>query len=168
MQFPVVPITFFVDADHKILGYFHDWMKKIINWDRTGGPSGTSNGMRPFEVAYKSDYQGTVTISVLSRFNGREAYQYTLAGAYPVSVGAVTTAWDSDDLMMVPVGFTFDVLKVSGVGTPTVTGNSSGANSLLTYFSQLNTTIQAFKTFDQPNEIQSLVNQSAAVLDGIF
>jgi len=168
MQFPVLPITFMVDKDHRIMSFFHDWTRKIVNYDRTGGPSGAANGLRPFEINYKSDYQGALRVTLFSRFNGSDSYIYEFSGAYPISVGNITTAWDSEELLLLPVGFSYDVVKLSSLSRPTVTGIGGGANSLLTYFSQLNTSIQALRDLDATREIQGLVNQSASLLDQIF
>ena len=168
MQFPVLPVTFLVDKDHKIMTFFHDWSRKIVNYDRSGGPTGAANGLRPFEINYKSDYQGSLRVTLFSRFNGSNSYVYEFFGAYPISIGSIATAWESDELLFLPVGFSYDIVKITSLSTPKVTGIDGGANSLLTYFSQLNTSVQALRNFDPSVEIQGLVNQSASLLDQIF
>lgn len=168
MQFPILPVTFLVDKDHKIMSFFHDWTRKIVNYDRTSGPGGAANGLRPFEINYKSDYQGSLKITLFSRFSGSDSYIYEFSGAYPVNVGSISTAWDSEELLFLPVGFSYDVVKLSSLSRPKVTGIGGGSNSLLTYFSQLNTSVQALRDFDADREIQGLVNQSAALIDQIF
>jgi hypothetical protein len=70
--------------------------------------------------------------------------------------------------LLLPVGFSYDVVKLSSLSRPKVTGIGGGSNSLLTYFSQLNTSVQALRDFDADREIQGLVNQSAALIDQIF
>lgn len=168
LQYPILPITFFVDKDHKILRFFHEWIRQIVNYDRSEGPLGSVNGLRPFEIGYKSDYQGAIKVTVFSRYNGGDTYVYEFSGAYPINMGTVSMSWDSEGIMSLPVGFTYDVVNITSLPTPLVTGSGGGANSLLTYLSQLNTSIEVFRSIDLPRDVRGLVNQSAAILDDIF
>ena len=165
--FPIIPATFLVDKNHSMLGFFHRWSQLVSNYDRSAGPLGSAFGMTPFEINYKSEYQGTMSIVVFNRQAGT-TYVYELGGVFPQNVGSVDMAWDSENLMLLPVGFAFDTIRVSGAVGPTITGDRGGANSLLTYFSSLNSYVKAFQSIRRPSDVQNLVNQTAAVIDNIF
>ena len=170
MEYPILPVTFFVDSNHNMLKFFHRWIQKIVNYDRSGGPYGTlaDTGALPFEIGYKADYQSTIEIIVFPRHQDKKSYIYTFSNAYPINVGNISTSWSDEGLMNLSVGFAYDTLKVSGVDTPKMLTGSNSANSLLTYFSTLNTVVQSFRDIDSPLDVQNAINQSSRVLDRIF
>lgn len=169
MEYPVLPVTFFVDSNHHILKFFHRWTQKIVNYDRTGGPLAVSGGdLLPFEIGYKGDYQGAIEIIVFPRYQGKQSYTYKFAGAYPINVGNISTSWGEEGLMDLSVGFAYDKFSVSSLDTPKMLTGDSNANSLLTYFSSLNTVVQSFRDINNPLDVQNAINQSSRVLDRIF
>lgn len=164
MQYPIVPATFMIDSGYSILKFFHRWQQSVINYDRTS--TFGVGGQLPFQIGYKSEYAGTMTIACLPK-GGGGSYVYEFGGVFPIQVGSVDMAWSEEGFMQLAVGFAFDVIRVSGARAPDAFGDRSGANSLLTYFSQANTYIQAFKTLNRPNEVQNLINQTANILNGL-
>jgi hypothetical protein len=87
-----------------------------------------------------------------------------MSGAYPVQVGNITEAWESSgELITLPVGFTYDELKVSGAKTGNVIEGAGGANGLLSYLSSINTFTQAIRGLKRPRNIQDAINQVSNV-----
>jgi hypothetical protein len=164
MNFPILPATFMMDSEFGVMKFFHRWAQAIVNYDRSEGVRGVVNNQLPFEMGYKKEYQTTMTITVYS-FGGGNAknsiYKYTFSGVYPVNIGNVSEAWESNsEIMILPVGFTYDTMKVSGAKTPVVQGiNGLGSNGLLSWFSSVNTVAQAIKGISRPRNIQDAINQ---------
>ena len=164
MAFPVLPTVFMVDSNFAVLKFFHRWMQKIINYDTSAGPISAVDGQLPFEMGYKSDYATTIEVIVYSFQSESITYKYTMSGAYPVQVGNITEAWESSgELITLPVGFTYDELKVSGAKTGSVIEGAGGANGLLSYLSSINTFTQAIRGLKRPRNIQDAINQVSNV-----
>ena len=168
MQYPVVPVTFFVDSNHNIMKFFHRWIQRIVNYDRSGITPVEAGAQNPFELNYKSDYEASMRVTIFPRYQEKLPYIYEFSGVYPVSVGAVTTSMSNEGLILLPVGFTYDSIKVSGGEALNTLSLANRANSLLTYFSSLNTVVQSFRDIDSPLDVQQAINQSSRILDTIF
>jgi hypothetical protein len=114
MNFPILPVVFNVDEGMRLVKYFHRWSQTIINYDKGGGSYGNMNGQLPFEMSYKQDYATTVFCDVFDKA-GNIVYTYEFGEAYPVNVGNVEVAWaNNDEVLTLAVGFTYDVMKLSG------------------------------------------------------
>jgi hypothetical protein len=87
-----------------------------------------------------------------------------MSGAYPIQVGNITEAWEqAGEIMTLPVGFTYDELKVTGAKTGNVISGGSGSNGLLSYLSSINTFTQAIRGLKRPRSIQDAINQVSNV-----
>jgi hypothetical protein len=118
MNFPVLPAVFNVDKEMSIVKYFQRWTQLIINYDRSSGNYGNVGGALPFEMGYKQDYATVIMVDVMND-EGGTVCTYEFSGAYPINVGTIEAAWaNNDELLTMSVGFTFDVLKVSGSKSP--------------------------------------------------
>jgi len=160
MAFPVLPTVFMVDSNFAVLKFFHRWMQKIVNYDTSAGPISAVDGLLPFEMGYKSDYATTIEIIVYSFQSESITYTYKMDGAYPIQVGNITEAWEAQgEIMTLPIGFTYDSLKVTGAKTGNVLDGASGANGLLSYLSTINTFAQAIRGLKRPRGIQDAINQ---------
>lgn len=159
MLFPILPTVFMVDSNFEIMKFFHRWMQLQINYDTSGGPMSAVDGQLPYELGYKSDYASTVEVVVYSYASESITYTYTMSGAYPVQVGNVTESWGSTEIMTLPVGFTYDEIKVTGADTGSVIDGRGGVNGLLSYLSTINTFTQAIKGLKRPRSIQDAINQ---------
>jgi hypothetical protein len=160
IQFPILPTVFMVDSNFAILKFFHRWMQKIVNYDTSSGPISEVDGMLPHEMGYKIDYATTIEIIVYSFQSESITYTYKMSGAYPIQVGNITEAWESQgEIMTLPVGFTYDELQVTGAKSGNVVGGLSGGNGLLSYLSSINTFTQAIRGLRRPRGIQDAINQ---------
>jgi hypothetical protein len=164
MNFPILPAIFMMDSEFGVMKFFHRWTQAIINYDTSSGNRGVVNNQLPFEMGYKKEYETTMKITVYSYGGGggkNNVYEYTFGGVYPVNVGNVAEDWESSaDIMVLPVGFTYDTMKVTGAKSPVVQGlEGLGANGLLSWFSSINTVAQAIKGISRPRNIQDAINQ---------
>ena len=163
-ELPLLPTVFMVDSNFAVMKFFHRWMQKVINYDTSAGPISEVDGALPFEMGYKRDYATTIEIIVYSFQSESITYTYKMSGAYPIQVGNITEAWEANgEIMTLPVGFTYDELKVSGAKTGNVISGASGANGLLSYLSSINTFTQAIRGLKRPRSIQDAINQVSNV-----
>lgn len=117
-QYKIIPVEFIVDKDLQIRSFFENWMQRIVNYDSPSAYASIGGGQLPYEIAYKSDYVGTVDIRVWP--NGMSTGQdgdpplvYQLQNAYPVNMGNVGLNWNNTDkAMILPIGFTYDTIKM--------------------------------------------------------
>jgi len=173
MSFPVVPAIFMVDSDFGVMKFFHRWMQAIVNYDRSGGNFGSVNNALPFEMGYKSEYATTMDVAVFSQNTKKVEYVYTFSGLYPINTGNVSPAWENaGEVLTLPVGFTYDELKVTGSQGGRVQSDKPGSSTgrLLRWFSTINQTVNALESFRQPDNIQDAVNniQSANTIFNSF
>lgn len=181
MNFPIMPTVFMVDSEFGVMKFFHRWTQAIINYDRSEGVRGVVNNQLPFEMGYKKEYETTMKVTVYSFGdpNGKKdsVYEYVFSGVYPVNVGNVAEDWEShSDVMVLPVGFTYDTMKVTGAKNPKIVSGPTGvdgnfmdgarprsSNGLLSWFSSINGTAQAIKGISKPRNIQDAINQITTV-----
>lgn len=121
-QYKIIPMQFIVDGDLKIREFFENWMQYIVNYGDSGNYSTLNSDQFPYEVAYKNEYVGTVTIKVyptgLKTGDSSEQSNkvYTLYNAYPINMGNVQLRWSNfDQNMTLPIGFTYDKISVSNM-----------------------------------------------------
>ena len=99
--------VFMVDDRHKVMNYFHQWMRRISNY---ASPVGDQNPLTQpknqfsYELGYKSDYAQSMSITMYSRSpvyeNGvsqTNGYLCRLTDVYPVQVGSLTLSWNAND-----------------------------------------------------------------------
>ena len=121
-----IPLTFFIDGQGYVPGFFQAWARNVINFDYTHGEhsEAAAHGAQLFETSYRDRYLCTIKIncltgagfadgsgSQLGRTNanvGFKLMEYTLHEAWPLQIGDVTTAWsETDTFATLPVQFTF-------------------------------------------------------------
>jgi len=105
--FQDVNLSFFNDAEGRVLKYFHTWMQSIFNFNQQTNPNATAQGLSYNTFQYPSDYYGTVEI-VHFDDTGSDIVTYTLNEAYPIIVGDVQLDWGATDhLVKLPITFTY-------------------------------------------------------------
>jgi hypothetical protein len=110
---------FMIDTGFKVKAFFHRWLQSVVNFD-SANSSGSYNGLRPHQIAYKDDYVGTIEVIVYSYGNEEVTYVYKFFNAFPTNMGNITTSWESNDnIMTVPLTFTYDTFISDGVGPNT-------------------------------------------------
>lgn len=119
---------FMVDDRHRVLNYFHSWMRKITNFSPSAeqAPQLTSGQRLQYELGYKKDYIQNMSITMYSRspqIGGRMGYANgyicNLTDVYPVEVGDVDLSWsDNDSYGTLPVALSYGSYEL----TPIVNG----------------------------------------------
>jgi len=163
LNFPILPVVFMVDANFGVLKLFHRWVQSIVNYDRSGGNMGAVNNALPFEMGYKNEYSTTMSVAVYSGNTDKVEYVYEFSGVYPVNVGSITTAWENGaEVLTLPVGFTYDTLKITGSRTGEVLSDKPGSNTarFLRFFSSVNRTVKTLQSLQSRGDgVQDAINQ---------
>lgn len=162
---PLQPLNtvFMVDSKFAIMKFFHRWVQSIVNYDKSS-ILGEVDDALPYEIGYKEDYACTIEVVVYSTAVQDFTYTYRMTGAYPVTLGNVSTAWEnSAEIMVLPVTFTYDTLEVDGQEKGTVGKRNSRGNGLLSYLSAANSIIQAIDQIKRPRNIQDLINTTNSI-----
>ena len=163
LTFPILPVVFMVDSNFGVMRLFHRWTQSIVNYDRTGGNLGAVNNALPFEMGYKNEYSTTMSVAVYSGNTEQIEYVYEFSGLYPISVGAISPAWENGaDVLTLPVGFTYDTLKVTGSRTGQVQADKPGSNTarFLRFFSSVNSTVRTLQSLQSRGDgVQDAINQ---------
>jgi hypothetical protein len=158
-------LQFMMDSNFATMKYFHRWMQSIVNYNTYDGHfMKDGDGKYPYEFEYKENYAAQIEILVFSGNDADKVYLYQLGNAYPFSIGSVEVSWENNgEVMILPVGFEFDKMKVSGMSIGRVTDDFSRANGFLTYLSSINSYGQAINQIQRPRSIQDLINTVTTV-----
>jgi len=162
MNFPVLPATFMVDSKFGVMKLFHRWAQAVCNYDTSGGRFAGVNNQLPFEMGYKEDYQATMQVAVYSHGSKSVEYVYEFSGLYPINVGNIEASWtNGGEVMILPVGFTYDEMKVTGARTGEVLSNRPGSTTgkLLKWFSSINSAVSTIESITRPSGVQDAINQ---------
>lgn len=166
-DYDVLPMTFMVDSNYNVVKFFHRWMQAVVNYDVSAGKLTELPNSRQmaYEVGYKKDYSATITIETYSGnspFGG--SYKYVLGNAFPINVGNATHAYDQDGIMIIPVGFTYDTLKVDGTTQGVVSDNPF--NRINNVVDDLNTAVTLLNIVGADNlstDLQNFVNTATTI-----
>lgn len=151
--FQPISATFIVDAKGYTLSFFRNWMRGIVNYTSEGKAIHRSqvNGLSTFEAAYKSEYETTMELFVLSgqvqssNFNELNldiVSRTTITRAFPMEIGSVQLNYGfNDQYLSIPVSFSYfdwytEDLDQSGyrTGTQEAAGSTAGGiNTPLDY-----------------------------------
>lgn len=162
MNFPTLPATFMVDSEFGVLKLFHRWSQAIVNYDTSGGRFAGVNNQLPFEMGYKEDYQATMQVAVYSHGSRSVEYLYEFGGLYPINVGNMEASWMNEaEVMTLPVGFSYDELKVTGARTGRILSERPGSTTgkLLKWFSSINSAVNTIESITKPTGVQDAINQ---------
>lgn len=99
--FTEVGVQIIASDTHSEREYFEKWMDKIMGPFRNG-----KVGPNMYDVGFYEDYIGTVNI-VQFDDTGAIVHETELVEAYPIDIGQETLDWDSTQLILLPVRFTF-------------------------------------------------------------
>lgn len=114
MEFQPVTLTIILDGYYTALRIFHQWMQAVVHYDKSSGASTVQGGKKTYEFGYKEDYAGALEVTMMRR-SGEEAYTYKFGGAFPISVGEITPAWENGaEVMTITITFTYSEFSVTG------------------------------------------------------
>lgn len=159
MEHGTLPAVFMVDADFNIKKLFHAWNQSIYNHGNGGSVLAGVDGRKIYEMNYKDDYSAAIDVVVYSYNSEEIVYNYRFNGAFPVSVGNPTLAWEnSAQVMTMPVNFAYDSITMDGANIGSLTGLGSG-NGFLGFINSINNIGQAINQLSVPQNVTDLLNQ---------
>lgn len=117
--FQPMSASFIVDAKGYNLSFFKNWMRGIVNYTSEGKAvhSATVNRLAAFESAYKSEYETTMELYVLSgqalsssdtNLNVELVSRTVITRAFPIEIGSVQMSYGyNDQYLTLPVSFSY-------------------------------------------------------------
>jgi len=161
-----VQAIFMLDSDHQVMTFFHTWMQQIVNYGTRAGDFAEVDGKLPFEVGYKDEYACRIIIRQYSTNYQKtgQYYEVILDNAFPLMIGDVDLAWESNDSYSVlPVSFQYDRIEVSGekIGSPTA--RFGRGNGVLDLFNAVGSFGQLIGQNFVPDSVQEAVDKYTRV-----
>ena len=161
-----VQAIFLLDSDHQVLTFFHNWAQNIINYSTAAGGFSEVDGRLPFEIGYKEEYACRIVIRHYSTHYETSGayYEVVLDDAFPIQIGDVDLAWESNDQFSVlPVSFQYDRIQFSGerIGSPTA--RFGRGNGLLGFLNAIGSFGQMIGQDLVPRSVQEAVNKYTRV-----
>jgi len=132
--YPQVDVSFYIDADYKVLQFFEQWMAAIS--PNTGSP-GTSYT----KFQYSDKYEREIVITKFERLfrepnqrlveNGvygppKTYVEYTLRNAYPTNLISVPVSYEGSNILRTTVTFNYDVYNFKRVNDAIGTDENGG------------------------------------------
>lgn len=107
--------VFLCDSQHRIVSFFHEWIRNVVNFEDTGDFTNPRNPEQlPYEINYKSDYAVNASVKQYStdayEFNPK-FYECELTGVYPTDVATSTFSWDNGEYTTLSVNFSYSSIK---------------------------------------------------------
>lgn len=132
--FTDVNTSFLCDSDGRVFQYFHKWMQSIYNFNPQSGTSRAAyDNIKQSLFAYPYEYYGRVEISHFDD-TGEYIITYTLNDAYPVAIGDISVAWESENtLTRLPVSFTFNTWEAETLDPGTINERLNARFAALNY-----------------------------------
>lgn len=154
---------FMMDSDHQVLQFFHRWIQQVVNYGTKGGSFSEIGGKLPFEMGYKDDYSCRIVIRHYSTESSPgKYYEVILDHAYPVSIGDVDLAWETNDsYLTLPVSFAYDRIEYSGekAGSSGTLGRANGFFDILGRVAGFAGVVQQTISGSKPTSIQDAINR---------
>lgn len=164
IDMPILPATFYIDSNHKVLKFFHAWLQSIINYDMEAGVFAEVDGRLPFELEYKDQYVGEIEVIYYSPNYPDKFYTYKFHNVHPIEVGTLSLSWDAnDEISILPVSFSYDALKVDGSRSGVVSDNPNRGTSIYEYVYGLQSAVSQIRGISRPNSIQDIINSYTTI-----
>jgi len=154
--------SFFVDSNHHVLAFFHQWAQTIVNYSKGNDPTAEVNGKLPHEVGFKKDFSCDMVIKHYSTDSYPDSYyEAKLFGVWPVSIGALNLDWTGGTALSLDVQFTMSDIGFSSDRTGTKDGLSRGGGLLdvLGDIAGFADTVRGTLKGGKPTSIQDAVNR---------
>ena len=152
--------SFFVDSNHNLLSFFHNWSQLIVNHSKGTGPYDEVDGKMPHEVGFKKDFACDILIRHYSSESNYDKYYETkLIGAWPVSIGSLSLDWASGNALSLDVQFTMSDIEFSSDRTGKTSARGSGLLDILGDIAGFADTVRATVKGGKPQSIQDAVNR---------
>ena len=103
--FSELNMSLILSEDHKEKIYMEEWQDLIVGSYRTGEIS-----QQMFEIGFYDDYKGKI---IIRNFNdvGDIVSEIELIDCYPSAIGNISLSWQSTEIALLPVTFTYRYIK---------------------------------------------------------
>ena len=159
-----ITLNFIGDGKGEIYRFFYRWMQSIVrsDYEVPSGKTGT-NGLRPYEVAFRDEYETTITIQTYDE-QGETVLQYELLKAFPKNIPDVSLNWSDSGMMQFGVTFCYLQSRLKNVDDQ-VKDSKNGIQGLssLQKLVKVGTAVQAIAALKRPRSIQDALASSTTV-----
>lgn len=166
--FTDMQMSFYGDGSGTVHKFFYKWMTGMIKFDNGINGKAGYNGLKPYEVEYKTDYAVDIIITTIDE-KERKIMEYKLYEAYPIAIGDIGMSWsETDGFQKIPVTFTFNRWKRTDISLD-IDEEFSGLSNIQKIL-KVGTAIQTLASLRKPGnvaDIINVVNNSKTVLGGI-
>ena len=156
------------DGRGEIYKFFYLWMHGIVKSDYDGPANVVGyNGIAPFEVEFKQDYETTIDIVTYNESNDTILH-YRLFGAFPKNLPDVGLSWSDSDIMKFNISFTYSYARLVNIDqSAQLSKNGIKGLSTLQKLVKIGTAIQAIASLKRPRGVQDAL-ASASTIKNIF
>ena len=156
------------DGKGEIYKFFYRWMQGIVRSDHDAFENIAGyNGLAPFEVEFKDQYQTTIDIVTFNESNDT-ILEYRLFNAFPKNLPDIGLDWSASDMMKFNISFTYNYARLINVAQVTkLTPNGIQGLSTLQKLIKIGTAVQAIASLKRPRSIQDAL-ASTTTIKNIF
>lgn len=156
------------DGRGEIYKFFYRWMHGIVKSDFDGPANVIGyNGIAPYEVEFKQDYQTTIDITIFNESNDTILH-YRLFNAFPKNLPDIGLSWSDSDMMKFNISFTYSYARLINIDqSAQLTPNGIKGLSTLQKLIKIGTAVQAIASLKRPRNIQDAL-ASTTTIKNIF
>ena len=156
------------DGRGEIYKFFYRWMHGIVKSDFDGPANIVGyNGIAPYEVEFKQDYQTTIDITTYNESNDTILH-YRLFNAFPKNLPDIGLSWSDSDMMKFNISFTYSYARLVNIDqSAQLTKNGIKGLSTLQKLVKLGTAVQAIASLKRPRNVQDAL-ASTSTIKNIF
>jgi len=96
--------SFYVDRNYRVIDVFDGWIDYITNQTDTNQ---YKSEVATYRMQYPQQYRGQIFVTKFEKDAYGTAEQYTLIGAYPLSINAIPLSYNQSQIMELQVTFSF-------------------------------------------------------------
>jgi len=96
--------SFYVDRNYRVIDVFDGWIDYITNQTDTNQ---YKSEVATYRMQYPQQYRGQIFVTKFEKDAYGTAEQYTLIGAYPLSINAIPLGYNQSQIMELQVTFSF-------------------------------------------------------------
>ncbi len=124
-------MNFYADGNAHNLGFFHDWLIFINNFQMPQTILNGNNFSGVYELAYKSEYAVDAEVALFEE-DGTESYVIMMRDFFPTVIPETKLSWEQGGIMNIIVMFSFTdwYLKSAQEGPPTALDASQTGSAI--------------------------------------
>ena len=149
--------------------FFQDWINSIVSFDLSKGFSSyDSMGKSPFEVEYKENYQGGIS---LCTYNERQQniIEIEVFEAFPIAIDHVQLNWNNtNDLMRIDIRFGYTYYNAKSSEPQIVEGLGSNFFQMIQKGATIAQTVSTIKKPQSIGDVSNVLNNANIIKRGVF